>query len=381
VYTESALRFPWESGFSGVELQRDADGLIGSYGGNEQHISADIALAAKQYYYATGDTGWLQHVGFWLIKGIAEFYASRVQKTGKWSWGILNVMGPDEFVVQTNNSAFTNAAAAMVLETAVELAMSMNETVPSEDWLHMARGLRPHEKQLPSGSGGDGLYHPEYEGYPWRHKDYQPNVKQADTVLLQFPLEYPMDRKVAANDLRWYEAHTSVNGPAMTWAMFAISWMRLGDEKKAQRLFQRAYSNYVVEPFNVWTETHEGGGCVPFITGAGGWIQSIVHGVIGMRILSDRLSFNPVSPRVAGANVTAVSLPAFNWRNARLRIRVTEHYVEVGLIMSAFRGLKLANATDHRLGKKPDDNMRLEVGGRPILIPRGSGEHSIMEWW
>lgn len=42
-------------------------------------------------------------------------------------------------------------------------------------------------------------------------------VKQADAVLLGFPLLYPMDSEVRRNDLEIYEPITDPTGPAMTW--------------------------------------------------------------------------------------------------------------------------------------------------------------------
>lgn len=42
-------------------------------------------------------------------------------------------------------------------------------------------------------------------------------VKQADTVMLGYPLGLPMSREIRRNDLEAYEAVTDPNGPAMAW--------------------------------------------------------------------------------------------------------------------------------------------------------------------
>ena len=47
-------------------------------------------------------------------------------------------------------------------------------------------------------------------------------IKQADTVLLLYPLEWPMSNEVAANTLDYYAARTDPDGPAMTDAVHAI---------------------------------------------------------------------------------------------------------------------------------------------------------------
>lgn len=53
--------------------------------------------------------------------------------------------------------------------------------------------------------------HPEYEGYA------DQDIKQADVVLLGFPLLWPMDPKIRENDLLFYANKTRIDGPAMTW--------------------------------------------------------------------------------------------------------------------------------------------------------------------
>ena len=42
-------------------------------------------------------------------------------------------------------------------------------------------------------------------------------VKQADTVMLGYPLGLPMTPEIRRNDLEAYEPVTDPHGPAMTW--------------------------------------------------------------------------------------------------------------------------------------------------------------------
>lgn len=87
--------------------------------------------------------------------------------------------------------------------------------------------------------------HLEYEGY----KDEL--IKQADVVLIGFPLMWPMLEEIRKNDLYFYENLTRENGPAMTWSMHAIGHLELKNYEKANELLRRSYSLYVKEPFNV----------------------------------------------------------------------------------------------------------------------------------
>ena len=52
------------------------------------------------------------------------------------------------------------------------------------------------------------------------------------------------------NDLLYYEPRTTTSGPAMTWAIFAVNWLVLGNATKAEELFRQGYAN-VKEPFKV----------------------------------------------------------------------------------------------------------------------------------
>ena len=76
-------------------------------------------------------------------------------------------------------------------------------------------------------------------------------IKQADVVLLGFPLMWPMTDEIRRNDLLSYEPLTRDDGPAMTWSMHSIGFLELGDFDKAQQLFKRSYETYVRAPFNV----------------------------------------------------------------------------------------------------------------------------------
>ena len=338
-----ALRFPWESALSGHELQYDGDGRIGRWGKFEAHISGDIALAARQYFYAKADHAWLAAIGFPLVRGVAAFYASRVSKAADGaSFGIHGVMGPDEYAFgeAINNSAYTNSVARLTLEAAAELAPLVGESVPA-GWAAIATGLEPRLAPVPvsrapttAAAAAAAQYHPEYDAYPNMPGTQGEKVKQADTVMLQFPLNVPMDRSVARNDLLWYEPVTDPGGPAMTWAIFAIDWIRLGNWTQGAALFERAYANNVRAPFFVWRETLDGG-CTPFLTGAGGFLMAVLFGALGLDVRADRLAIAAPPPSVAGANVTSLSVQPLHWRRSQLSIHVTAATVSVALLDAA----------------------------------------------
>lgn len=53
-------------------------------------------------------------------------------------------------------------------------------------------------------------------------------MKQADAVLLNYPLMYQQSKSAKIKMIKKYAAVTSPDGPAMTWAMFFISALEVG---------------------------------------------------------------------------------------------------------------------------------------------------------
>ncbi|XP_023578636.1 protein-glucosylgalactosylhydroxylysine glucosidase isoform X4 [Octodon degus] len=118
-------------------------------------------------------------------------------------------------------------------------------------------------------------------------------VKQADVILLGYPVPFSLSPDVRRRNLEIYEAVTSPRGPAMTWSMFAVGWMELKDPSRAQDLLDRSIIN-ITEPFKVWTENADGSGAVNFLTGMGGFLQAVLFGCTGFRITCTGVTFDPL---------------------------------------------------------------------------------------
>ena len=101
---------------------------------------------------------------------------------------------------------------------------------------------------------------------------------------------YLFSSSTKQNDLIYYDNVTRVTGPAMTWAMHTIGFLDINDEMKADEYFNRSYSLYTREPFNVWSESIPGMPAAGnFITGAGGFLQSVINGYGGIRLHFEHL--------------------------------------------------------------------------------------------
>jgi len=267
-------KFPWESAVSGSEVTA---GYI-PYGESEVHIGGDISFAARQYVFmCPNQIQWLQSGGYLLVAEIAEFWIHRATLGSDGLYHINRVLLPDEYALG-DDSVYTNAVAKLALDFAIHAAKLL-DLQGNPKWQQVADSLVvlvDSTRQL----------HPEFLGYKWGT-----TIKQADVVLLAYPLGIPMSRQVQFNDLKHYSSVTDPNGPAMTWGMHAIGYLNVGDAGRAASNFNRSFAN-VKPPFGVWTETPTGG-VTNFITGAGGFLQAIMFGYLGMRIHPTHVSFTP----------------------------------------------------------------------------------------
>ncbi|XP_072574425.1 protein-glucosylgalactosylhydroxylysine glucosidase isoform X1 [Paramormyrops kingsleyae] len=273
------LKFPWESAVTGREVCPED-----IYGEQEIHINGDVILAFQMYLHLTQDLAMFQEgQGSEVVWGIADYWVSRVTWSAEENCYYINgVMPPDEYYRNVDNSVYTNTVAKLSLQFAVDLAGQIGYPAPPE-WKCIADTLK-----IPFDS--EAKYHPEFDGY----KKGNP-VKQADVVLLGYPLGLPMTPEVRRNDLDVYEPVTDPNGPAMTWSMFAVGWLELGEAKKAQEQLSKCFSN-IQEPFQVWSECADGSGAVNFLTGMGGFLQTVLFGYTGFRVREKSLYFSPLLP-------------------------------------------------------------------------------------
>ncbi|XP_003354465.2 protein-glucosylgalactosylhydroxylysine glucosidase isoform X2 [Sus scrofa] len=301
-------KFAWESASSGLEVCPEA-----IYGTQEIHINGAVVLAFQLYYHMTQDLQLFQEAGGWdVVSAVAEFWCSRVE----WSpeeekYHLKGVMPPDEYHSGVNNSVYTNVLVQNSLRFAAALAQDLGRPVPNQ-WLEVADKIKvPFDPKL--------NFYPEFDGY-------QPGeeVKQADVVLLGYPVPFPLSPTVRRQNLEIYEAVTCPQGPAMTWSMFAVGWMELKEPGRAWDLLEKSFAN-TSEPFKVWTENADGSGAVNFLTGMGGFLQAVLFGFTGFRITRAGLTFDPMCP----AGISGVCVSGISYQGSKLDFSFSEGSVTV----------------------------------------------------
>jgi len=257
--------YPWESAESGAE-ETPVWALSGPF---EHHITADVAMAAWNYYAVTQDKQWLREKGYPMLSATADFWTSRVERNGPGHYDIKNVVAADEWAENVDNNAFTNAAAKANLQYATQAAKILGLS-PNPDWMHVANNI-PVLKM----DNGVTQEHAAYHGE---------GIKQADVNLLAYPLKEITDAGQIRKDLEYYETRVPNEGtPAMTQAVFTLLYARLGDTSKAYHWFKDAYLPNLNPPFRVIAET-KGGTNPYFATGAGGILQAVLMGFGGLEI-------------------------------------------------------------------------------------------------
>lgn len=255
--------FPWESCESGFE-DTPVWALTGPF---EHHITADIGIAFWQYYQVTHDKLWLKEKGFPVLKEVADFWLSRVEKNSQGEYEIKNVVGADEYAANIDNNAFTNGAAILALRYATQAAKILD--LPADAmWQEVA-------DNIPIRKFKNGVTR-EYENYDGQ------KIKQADANLLTFPLCLITDKESIRKDLEYYEPRID-NGPAMSHSALAVGYCLLGDKKRSFELFQRGYIPNQRVPYGALAESIDGKNPY-FVTAAGGMLQAVLFGFGGMRL-------------------------------------------------------------------------------------------------
>lgn len=256
--------FPWESADDGSE-ETPVWALTGPF---QHHITACIGWAFWKYYEVTKDQEWLETKGYPVLKEVAQFWVSRVERKGPGRYEINNVIGANEFQENIDNNAFTNGMVKTVLEYCALAAEELGlEADP--DWRQVAKNI-PILKFEDGTTRENETYHGEI-------------IKQADANLLSYPLKMVTKKEDILKDLKYYEPKLSPGGPAMGGAILSVIYSRLGNPEKAFELFKKSYQPNEVPPFKVLAET-AGGSNPYFATGAGGMLQAVLFGFGGLDI-------------------------------------------------------------------------------------------------
>ncbi len=280
----AGAEYPWESADTGAEMAP-------AEFAQERHITADVGWAAWQYYLWTGDKAYLAKEGWPVLSAAAAYWVSRVTHGADGKYHILKVLSPDETAGVVNDDAYTNGVVQACLRAAVSAAKTLGQTADPR-WKTIADGLCfPADKSR-------GI--PAENAAPMTDRF---SAKQADTLLLLYPLQKPFDPQTASRMLDFYSAHTIKNGPAMTASMQAIIAAKLGRGQASLDQFHDSYRPFERGPWDAFAEKRTSNR-VYFCTGMGGCLQSVLYGFAGLQVVEARQI--GVGTKIAGDGIAVL---------------------------------------------------------------------------
>ncbi len=263
--------YPWEAGPDGAET---TPRFAAQNASSENHVNGDVALAAWQYWLATGDQDWLRNHCWPILRDTADFWASRVSfdnKLGKYVIG--NVVAVNESEIGVSNDPYTNAVARKNLALASTAAHVLH-TAANPKWDRIAANM-----YLPAST----------------------------SALLWFPLEgaYPLPQTRQAIEAIITRIHEQRSGAMMGTEFYPILAAQISDRNAIRQLLLPLSQPYLRSPFNVIAETPRNEN-TNFITGAGAFLQQFVFGYTGMRLAAN--GFERRYPPALPPGITQITL-------------------------------------------------------------------------
>ena len=286
----------------------------------EQHITADVAFGAWQYYTVTGDQDFMDRYGYELILDTAKFWVSRLEEGEDGLLHINDVVGPDEYKEHVDDNAFTNYMAAWNIRKALEYAqllkaenrplyekLSPKLNLPQAEenfrevltriYLPQARedGVIPQDKTYLTLKDIDLTKYKNQKSIGSIYRDYNQEQitqmqvsKQADILILFFLLENLFSADVKRANWNYYEPRT-LHDSSLSLSTHVILASDMGNRELAYELFRRAAS------IDAGPDMGSSNAGIHAASIAGIW-QSVVFGFAGLRMLEGSLRINPKLP-------------------------------------------------------------------------------------
>ncbi|WP_276169123.1 glycoside hydrolase family 65 protein [Zobellia alginiliquefaciens] len=286
----------------------------------EIHRNGAIAFAIFNYYRFTGDYSYIPEMGLEVLIGIARFWHQRANfSTLKNKYVILGVTGPNEYENNINNNWYTNYLAKWCIEYAVEQLHKVEDGYNEDyrriigktkltdnevsQWQKVAGNMYfPYseekevflqqdgflDKQLITVSELPKTQRPINQKWSWDRILRSPYIKQADVLQGFYFFEDHFSEAELEKHFDFYEPFT-VHESSLSPCVHSIQAAKLNRMQQAYTFYLRT-SRLDLDDYN--KEVEEG----LHITSMAGTWMSIVEGFGGMRVVDDKLSFEPKIP-------------------------------------------------------------------------------------
>ena len=340
--------------FNGIECHNEWEITF-----EEIHRNGSIAYAIYNYTRYTGDQEYVTHEGFDVLVGIARFWADRVhfsKRNDKYM--IHGVTGPNEYENNVNNNWYTNMLAKWCLTYTEEIATKVGQdkltaldltAAERAKWQEIADKMYlPEDKELGIFVQHDGFLDkdlkpvseipadqlPLNQNWSWDHILRSPYIKQADVLqgIYYFIDKFSPAEKKANFD--FYEPFT-VHESSLSPSIHAVLAADLHEEDKAVEMYSRT-ARLDLDNYN--NDTNDG---LHITSMTGSWL-AIVQGFAGMRVIDDKLEFNPFVPKDWDGYRFHI-----NFRGRLLSVSVTKEKTKIDLLAGDDLTIKLNGQSEH----------------------------------
>ncbi len=227
------IQFPWQSGATGDEVTVPWASEAG-----EHHVNLDIALAFDGYARVSGEDGYIRERVWPIMKGVAEWIESRVEKTAR-GYEILHITGIDEETKDVNNDSYSNLMAAKVLRSASAYS-EMLGFGKREKWLEIADKMFLPVRE-------DGVME-QFEGMP------EQDEQHVTSVMSYFPYGYEDENMVTT--MKYFITHGMYEycRYPMLSGFLGVYPAWCGDRETSLKFYEKANLTFFCEPFHSSTE-------------------------------------------------------------------------------------------------------------------------------
>jgi maltose phosphorylase len=316
----------------------------------EIHRNGAIAFAIYNYHRYTGDYSYIPHKGLEVLIGIARFWHQRANfSEAQQQYVILGVTGPNEYENNVNNNWYTNYIAKWCIDYALE-NISVIENDYSSDYTRIMNKVKLSKAEMNEWKAvANNMYFPfsedknvylQQDGFldkelitvanlskterpinqkwSWDRILRSPYIKQADTLQGFYFFEDHFSTEELERHFDFYEPFT-VHESSLSPCVHSIQAAKLNRMEQAYEFYLRT-SRLDLDDYN--HEVEEG----LHITSMAGTWMSIVEGFGGMRIVNDKLSFEPRIPEQWEGYSFKV-----NFRNQILKVNACKNHTHFEL--------------------------------------------------
>ena len=314
----------------------------------EIHRNGAIAFAIYNYYRFTGDYSYIPEMGLEVLIGIARFWHQRANFSAlKDKYVILGVTGPNEYENNVNNNWYTNYLAKWCIDFTIEQLQKVDDGYNEDynriigktkltdtevsQWAKVADNMYfPYsedkgvflqqdgflDKQLVTVSELPKAQRPINQKWSWDRILRSPYIKQADVLQCFYFFEDHFSEEELEKHFDFYEPFT-VHESSLSPCVHSIQAAKLNRMQQAYTFYLRT-SRLDLDDYN--REVEEG----LHITSMAGTWMSIVEGFGGMRVVDDKLSFEPKIPEQWEAYSFKI-----NFRDRILKVTVKKDSTEL----------------------------------------------------